>query len=247
LLKKLEDREVVRRWLRLYPKRQFPAGTKCFDELVELTTLDAKRVSVLRKRLGSISWFMKSLNEYIARMANREDECKGRFWEGRFKCQRLCDQAAVLSCAVYIDLNPIRAEMAKTPEQSQYTSAYERIRSLRLNKLKKSHREPSLWLSPIQDTRERRGFLPISLPEYLTILDISGRELSHGKRGKIPEQLAPILERLSIKPECWLETCQSCSKWFSSAIGSSDSLRTLASDLGRSWLKGVAMAERAFV
>jgi hypothetical protein len=247
LLKILKDEEVVRRWLKLYPKKKCPAGSKLFEELVKLTVSDEKRVAVLRKRLGSISWFMKSLNEYIARKSNKEDECKGRFWEGRFKCQRLCDQAAQLSCAVYIDLNPIRAEIAKTPETSEYTSAYERIKSLKLKNSKKNQYEPALWLSPIQDTRDRRGFLSLSLPEYLTILDISGRELSQGKRGKIPENLSPILERLSIKPEYWLQTCQSCSKWFSSAMGSSESLRSLASDLGRAWLKGVNMAQRAFV
>jgi len=72
---------------------------------------------------------MGRLNEFIARAANKEDRVKGRFWEARFKCQALLDEAAIAACMVYVDLNPIRAGLAATPEESDFTSIQERIRA----------------------------------------------------------------------------------------------------------------------
>ena len=72
---------------------------------------------------------MGRLNEFIARAANKEDSVKGRFWESRFKCQNLLDDAAIAACMVYVDLNPIRAALAATPEESDFTSIQERIRA----------------------------------------------------------------------------------------------------------------------
>ena len=155
---KLSDEEIVRRWLTLFPKRGISndfnsSAAQCYvKNLLE----DKERVEVLRERLVNISWFMKSLNEYIARKANKEDKCKGRFWEGRFKCQRLEGEGAVLACAVYIDLNPIRAKKAETPETSEYTSAFERIRALK--NMKDKTKEPELWLAPIRDSPSVKAF-----------------------------------------------------------------------------------------
>ena len=68
------DEEVARRWLVLYP----PKPTDFATRQAELCANPA-RLQVLRERLGNLSWFMQSLSEPIARMANAEDNCKGRF------------------------------------------------------------------------------------------------------------------------------------------------------------------------
>jgi putative transposase len=124
------DYEVASRWLTLCPKRYKlkKAVKEPLEEQIRNLALGTERIAELRKRLCSLSWFMKHLNEFIARAANKEDNIKGRFWESRFKCQALLDKAAIAACMVYVDLNPIRAGLAVTPEDSDFTSIQQRIR-----------------------------------------------------------------------------------------------------------------------
>jgi REP element-mobilizing transposase RayT len=126
-----EDREVATRWLTLFPRHRNLEGTPIPPAEKEICALAdcPERITLLRRRLSSLSWFMGRLNEFIARAANKEDRVKGRFWESRFKCQVLLDEAAIVACMVYVDLNPIRAGMAGTPEESDFTSIQERIRA----------------------------------------------------------------------------------------------------------------------
>jgi REP element-mobilizing transposase RayT len=125
------DLEIALRWKRLFPPRDPATGEPIEPSECDLNMIVSHpaRVLVLREQLSSLSWFMRCLSEPIARRANREDQCTGRFWEGRFKSQALLDEAAVLACSVYVDLNPIRAGVTETPEQSEYTSAFDRIQS----------------------------------------------------------------------------------------------------------------------
>jgi hypothetical protein len=124
------DQEVALRWLRVFP------GRRLDEQLAEPTESDvlmlagnAERMTEIRTRMSDISWFMRALSEPIARLANKQDECTGRFWEGRFKAQRIADETGLLACAMYVDLNPVRAAMAESPDQAQHTSAYDRIRA----------------------------------------------------------------------------------------------------------------------
>ena len=121
------DWDVAIRWLTLFPLKDAPVPPA--DKQIRALADCPERIAQLRKRLSSLSWFMGRLNEFIARAANKEDSVKGRFWESRFKCQNLLDDAAIAACMVYVDLNPIRAGLAAAPEQSDFTSIQERIRA----------------------------------------------------------------------------------------------------------------------
>jgi hypothetical protein len=125
------DREVAVRWLDLFPKRHRnkPNSLSPLEEDIRALADNPERIATLRRRLSSISWFMAKLDEFIARAANKEDQVKGRFWESRFKCQTLLDEAALCSCMVYVDLNPIRAALAASPEDSDFTSIQQRIQA----------------------------------------------------------------------------------------------------------------------
>jgi REP element-mobilizing transposase RayT len=144
------DREVATRWLTLFPRRSMgrPPLPPAEEEISALADRP-DRIAMLRQRLCSLSWFMGRLNEFIARAANHEDKVKGRFWEARFKCQALLDGAAIAACMVYVDLNPIRAGLAASPEESDFTSIQERIRAW----LRQTIPTPSLPTEPAQDLR----------------------------------------------------------------------------------------------
>ncbi|PCK29564.1 transposase, partial [Pseudoalteromonas piscicida] len=126
---------IVIRWHKLFKGNWITQKYTKEEPLSESEQLMLdEHVAKYRERLADISWFMRVLNEDIARRANKEDDCTGRFWEGRFKSQALLDEAALAACLAYVDLNPIRAEIAATPETSDYTSIKKRIDYAKLGK-----------------------------------------------------------------------------------------------------------------
>ena len=176
-------------------------------------------------RLGCLSWFMKCLNEPIARQANAEDGCTGHFWEARFQSQPLCSNKALLTAMAYVDLNPIRARMAATPEQSEYTSIRARLQGdyrrttravavVRMLERGELHHfatqiRPLMGFSeriePYAGVRQDADVLPMREQDYLQLVDLTGRLVVRGKRGRIDSSLAPILNRLGLSPAQWTE------------------------------------------
>jgi len=275
ILDGFSDCEVAERWSRLYPKQFKTAYREIEAEAgIALMCKDSTRMKVLRERLGSISWVMKCLSEPISHRANKEDGCKGRFWEGRFKCQALLDEAAVLTCMAYVDLNPIRAGVARTPETSEYTSAHERIEAHKAEKsvealeavakvddLSEKQKEKiteeklktskAAWLSPLDNKPKDwkqgiHGLLGMSLSEYLELLDWTGRCIHRGKRGVIPANLKPILERISIDVDNWVDSVLSFGKLFYRAVGQVEKLVEAAKKAGKKWLHGVRASHKCF-
>lgn len=217
------DNEVFKRWTALYRGpllvQRYRNGESLND--AELATV-REIAAVYRQRLGSLSWFMKCLNEPIARRANAEDGCNGHFWEARFHSQALRTKAALVSAMAYVDLNPVRAGVAPTPESSEYTSIAARLGSAGDGSLSNGDIDSEISrtdlgeinlvarpLMPFADdpTRSYRQAerLPIHQRDYVELLDQTGRIVVRGKRGAIDARLSPILARLGLSNDDWLQ------------------------------------------
>ena len=159
--------EVALRWWRLFPQRRNGDGTPAEPTEFELNAIrnDTSGLKEKRRRLNDISWFMRCLAEPIARRGNKDDQVSGRFWEGRFRAQLLLDETAIAACMAYVDLNPIRAGIASTPETSEFTSVKERIEdrasasevsTLDAQDVRIEHGEKAGWLTPVALIPPRR-------------------------------------------------------------------------------------------
>jgi hypothetical protein len=126
-----DDTEVARRWLLICPVRKNSVGDPAEPNEFELNSIrnHRRKLETIRLRLSDLGWGMRVLCQYIAVRANREDHELGKFWQSRFRAVRLLDEAALLACAAYVDLNPVRVAGAQTLEQSDYTSVKRRIQS----------------------------------------------------------------------------------------------------------------------
>lgn len=163
------DEEVLVRWQKLHKgmiccRKYLNDKERSSLSDAELDTV-SRMAKVYRKRLCDVSWFMRLLNEFIARKANQEDDCTGRFWEGRFKSQALLDEAALFACMAYVDLNPVRAGIASSPESADFTSLKKRILLSRQGK-------PLKPLMPFTQTNMNRqeNTLNITFSDYIELI-----------------------------------------------------------------------------
>lgn len=231
------DEEVAMRWKCLFSghvlvdrwlgNTQITQPEK--DKAIEL-------VQIWRARLYDLGWYMRCLNENIAVEANKEDNCKGRFWEGRFKSQALLDETALLACMTYVDLNPMRAELTDTPENSDFTSIQLRLKAIASAK-KIEDIQPSS-LSPFfgyQAHTDKIDGLPFKLLDYIELVEWSGKNIIAAKRAVIPNNIASIFERFSINPSDWLNTVKEFNRHFISAAGSDANLLKWALRTKRRW------------
>jgi hypothetical protein len=260
------DEEVSIRNLRLQGKawfRQDGTPRKSTAAEIERMIRHPEELQRLRRKLSDLSSLMSYFDRNLANRANREDEVTGAFWEGTFRAELIHDEASLLACMAYVDLNPIRAMLAQSLEESDYTGAFDRIGELRRQLATgefcqefsdapetavadtpggpngsppgpgrpsprgwatldwERENQPTIgWLAPIElDQRRRgldvdgsgrrpscRGFLPISLIKYLELVDWAGRQVRADKRGSIPDHVPPILARLGIDAEAFLQS-----------------------------------------
>jgi REP element-mobilizing transposase RayT len=216
------DEEVARRWLRLQ-RSALELHDEPTPEQIAQFVADRERVAKARKSLSCISDFMGALKEAIAVVCNLVDRCTGNFWQGRFRARRLADVAELLVCSLYVNMNPIRAGLAQTPETAEHTSTYARMQDRRSG-------DPNLpssgWLSPVHvdgdgydgvGARRRasnKGFLDVSFVEFLQLLDALVRRERIERSGGTSQDLPPVLERLGVTASQWEHAVTATSRRF---------------------------------
>ena len=237
------DQEVAERWMQLFNgplivKRWLKGKTEAAENLKA-----EEIVQTWRERLYDLGWFMKCLNEYLARKANEEDCCKGRFWESRYKCQALLDEKAVLQCMAYVDLNPVRAVMAETPEESDYTSIQQRSEAVMSKS--EDNLKPILLPMVAANTAEAEDddtVCRFRLMDYLELVDSTGRTVRDDKRGAISAHAEGVLDRLGIDEKAWLAHMRPKQQRQPIALGALDKLKEYAQMTGRKWIAGQSLA-----
>lgn len=258
--KNWDQDEVIERWRMLFSGgvliERYLAG-QCGTD-AELDKV-AETAEIWRRCLMDISWLMRCLNENIARQANKEDKCKGRFWEGRFKSQALLDERALLACMAYVDLNTIRAGSTDTPETSDFTSIQQRLRdyqqeiaatrtpsSPESNAIENTQKSPkSVPLSTVAGGFNDRKGIPFDEKDYLELVDWTGRAVHPEKKGgSIPESLPSLLSRLGIASNHWIESITGYDKHFGDVVGHEAKMKESGQSRGVKWLRGVRACRR---
>lgn len=250
--------EVIERWHRVF-KGKLLSQRYIKGETLERAELDKlnEMVKEWRARLYDLSWFMRCINEPTARQANFEDQCSGRFWEGRYISQGLLDEAALIAGLAYVDLNPIRAKMAETPEESAHTTIKRRAEAVKqVREQTDVGQRASVDLSdPLHQPKQLFPFvgnpreempkgLPFRVDDYLDLVDWTGRQFRTGKGGAIASDQPAIMKRLHIEPEQWLQLSMGFEKLFKSYVGSEHRLRKTYQVLGYQRTPGLVASQQ---
>jgi len=245
------DGEIVERYGRLFPRT-----AKRWQHLAPSRAAD--RIACWRARLGDPSWFMRCLNESIARRANREDRCTGRFWEGRFRSQALLDEAGLLTCMSYVDLNPIRAGISGSLEESDFTSIQQRLEEQACEQKEslsvpegsnrtEGRRQPELVGFADHTQSPGKDVLPLALDAYIDLLATTGAAMcTTGPSPAFPERSVRTLQRLGIRSELWLESLRHYRYRFFTMVGCVHKIAVCCARTDREQAKGSAWARRVF-
>ena len=230
------DDEVVQRYCGLYRMAK-----SSFDDLSSVAARK-ERLALWRARLSSLSWMMRALNEWVARRANKEDGVRGHFWESRFKSQPLLDEKGLLTCMAYVDLNPVRAGLSKSLEESDFTSIQDRLLERANNERQKRKRQSPVGLAPFEDEPTRATFqIPFDVASYLAVVEWAGSQLAAGKRGS-QSTVPPLLRRLGLRPDAWVHALRSRRLTSATFLGSPASIELETRRRGGQWSRGIRLA-----
>jgi hypothetical protein len=169
----------------------------------------------------------------------------------------------------YVDLNPVRAGMAETPEDSDYTSIQERIKAIIAVQVTTSKPSENLIPTPAGlmpfiggEHIEKEQGIPFDIADYLQLTDWTGMAIRNeasapssralptihvgNKTGSVPGDIAPILERLNIASDAWLENIRHYGCLYSRAVGTKENIMRYCEGLNQSWICGVRAAQQMY-
>lgn len=188
------DLEVADKWLNVFPgKYNYPTFKTQRHLRVQAIVKDPKLLAIYREKLGNLNWLMRWINESLAKAANAEGFCKSYFWEFRFKSQALLDEGSVLTCMVYVDLNPIRANMTKSLSESEHTSIKRRLDTLTAEGLEQT-------IKTIAGKVKNRTMV-LKLKNYIVLVEWTGNAIIYPDKSKMPSHLSSTFEHLSLQKE----------------------------------------------
>lgn len=226
--------EVARRWCIAFPRSGNPTQIDMAREHIRATP---ELVERYRSRLSNISWFMRCLNEWIARRANAEDEVTGRFWEGRFKIQVLGDQQSALAAMAYVDLNPIRAGAATDPDSSLHTSVH--ARAVQLRNSPQAGRD---LMRPIFGCAQ--PLMPISTSDYVALVAETGRNWRSETPGNMSDRLLLRLHCLGLNARQWHMKVQAAGNRRIGILATPEAILARAAAIGKRWVCGLGLSRR---
>jgi REP element-mobilizing transposase RayT len=218
--------ELIRRYRAMYGKRADPPiGVTEPDGSIDPDHDGG--VQRLRDRLGSVSRFVQELKQTFSRRYNQRRGITGYLWHDRFKAVLTAKEGdAEISQAAYIDLNPLRADMVRAPEDYRWSSAGLRVRSPRRAKR---------LLTPLNHPELKRK----GQPWFRMFTYAAGAVPVPGKRGFVSQaDLADIVARqgrLGIH-ERFGYRCRNMSEGV--ALGTAGFVETIQQLIGRKHARG---------
>jgi hypothetical protein len=159
------------------------------------------------------------------------------------------DEAALLAAMAYVDLNPVRAGIAATPESSDFTSIQERIRGGK-SKPEAPSQQPETSeesLMPFDATARMDWAIPFAYDDYLDLVDWTGRAIHPKKRGAIPAHQPKILQRIGMDAEQFIHYANRFLKEFGGAVGKPEKLVEFCTQRHTRYVRGVQAARRLFM
>ena len=234
------DVEVAERWLKAFPgKLDNPEFQQQREYRLQAIINDKALLALYRERLGSLSWLMRRINEPLAKQSNQEDFCKGHFWESRFTSQVLLDESAALACMAYVDLNPIRAGMSQSLEQSDYTSIQTRVNQMTEEALNQAIKAIA--------GQVRQKTLTMPLKDYMVLVEWTGKAIVYPNKASMSQHIQSVLTQLNLNQNHWLSQIKCYGKNSGRFVGSVKALKAKAEELNLRWIKGIRQLEQLFI